>query len=145
MRGVGSQEEACSPCCVLACVNTAEAPVGLSRRPTRATAALSGWRGRTCREEEEGFLGGRPGGPGLPAGLRERRGSQAFLCPLSLSAGLAEPCHLRCWLGQTAGWVAGHPGPVWYKASRGPRELFLLVAWADSQGLLTISGIRRLP
>ena len=84
-------------------------------------------------------------GPDLRAGLRKLRRSQAFLGLLPLVGRTSRAHgHLRCWLGQTAGWVAGHPGPRWGKPSRGPWELFL-VAWADSQILLTISGTRRLP
>ena len=110
MRGVGSQGGGLRPCCVLACVNTAEALVGLSRRQLGQRAVLSGWRGRTCREEEEGSsLGGRPGWSWPASWPEGAEGEPGF----SVSAVLGRQDSQSSWsfkvLAGSDSWLGGRP------------------------------------
>lgn len=103
-------------------------------------SGLDGGKGRAVGPRK-----GRLWVEGQTAGLRKLSGSQPFLRPLPLVGQTSRAHgHLRCWSGRAAYWAAGHPEQRWCGPSRGPWELFL-VARADSQILLTISGTRRLP
>lgn len=120
--------------------------MGLSRRQLgRVPSCLDGGEGHAVRKRKDHLWVVGQGGPGLPAGLRERR-EPGF----SVSAVLGRQDSQSSWsfkvLAGSDSWLGGRPpGASMVQAFQGAMGAIFSGLGFIPQGLLTISGIRRLP